>query len=84
MTNPTDPVVDDIVETRVGRITLTVRILDIEFGNYTRTETVEVLRAPEGHDFPEIITIKRLGRHYGPLNSYVQWKLPPTPTPLET
>lgn len=64
-----DPVVNDVVETKVGSVTLIVRILDIEFGNYTRTETVEVLRAPEGHDFPEVITIKRLGRQYGPLES---------------
>ncbi|CAI6095222.1 unnamed protein product [Clonostachys chloroleuca] len=55
-----DPVVNDVVETKVGSVTLIVRILDIEFGNYTRTETVEVLQAPEGHDFPEVITIKRL------------------------
>ncbi|CAH0022729.1 unnamed protein product [Clonostachys rhizophaga] len=65
-----DPDVNDVVETKVGSVTLIVRILDIEFGNYTRTETVEVLRAPQGHDFPEVITIKRLGRQYGPSESY--------------
>ncbi|VUC37005.1 unnamed protein product [Clonostachys rosea] len=85
-----NPEVNAVIETRVGDIILTVRILKVEFGDYTRTETVEVLQAPEGHNFPQIITIKRLGgqrsperkrmletqrRTEAPLNSRSAWNL---------